>query len=61
LTDEQWTRPNNGVYEFTPEDKGSKTFTQWLVFKKPGTYKIVVSDVLDDIQGQVQVTVTVTP
>jgi hypothetical protein len=28
LTDEQWTRPNNGVYEFTPEDKGSKTFTQ---------------------------------
>ena len=50
--------PNNGIYFFTPQDLGSKTFSKGLQIKKNGTYTIRVYDIInDDIQGETTVIV----
>lgn len=40
--------PSNGIYQFTAEDQGVKTFSKWLVIKKSGTYTVKVSDAFTD-------------
>lgn len=40
--------PSDGLYTFLPQDQGVKLFSKWLNIKKPGTYTILVSDIIDE-------------
>jgi hypothetical protein len=52
------TLPADGVYTFQAVDQWSKIFNKWLVFKKEGTYKFRVYEVLDPSnEGTVEVVV----
>lgn len=52
------TLPSDGVYTFQAVDQWSKIFNKWLVFKKEGTYKFRVYEVLDPTkEGTVEIVV----
>ncbi len=40
--------PSDGLYTFLPWDQGVKLFSKWLHVSTPGTYTIVVSDIIDE-------------
>lgn len=48
LGSQDYTIPSDGLYTYIASDLGVKTFSKGLMIKKPGTYKIVVSDVINE-------------
>lgn len=48
-----YTVPSDGLYTFLPQDQGVKLFSKGLSIKKPGTFTIKISDIINDsIIGQ---------
>lgn len=43
---------------FSADDNGEKKFSKGVIFKKSGKQKIFVYDVSDEIQGEVEITVS---
>ena len=59
LSDSEIELPWGWIYQFQATDQGNKIFSKGIVIKKEGTFKIMVSDILDDkIRWEVNVTVT---
>ena len=44
--------PSDGLYTFTPQDQGVKTFSKGLVIKKEGTFSVKASDINETIKGE---------
>ncbi len=50
--------PSDGIYTFSAQDQGEKTFSKGLTIKAAGTYTVQVSDIENEaIKGQTQITV----
>ncbi len=48
LMPDDYVVPSDGLYSFLIQDQWIKLFSKWLEIKKPGTYNLKVSDIIDE-------------